>query len=189
MKLIVQKDINLISGFVEDTEEVNLDFFEVYDFNPQNNEKEAIDIVNSQGNSFLAKDIAHVEELLYKQEQLFFVRDGKTGVLSKLELPESFIESLMSQKLKEKIDKDTAQRISKGFDFDGHTFSLSQNAQLNWQGLLLLHQSGIFESQEISTKEGATYLLKKEQLMDFIKAGSSVVTHALKIGRDKKQQL
>ena len=97
-------------------------------------------------------------------------------------------EALKEEKIQQ-IDLETQREISKGFEFDGYRFSLSQKAQLNWQGLLLLFQSGLFESQEISTKENSSYLLKKEKLIDFIKAGSTVISSTLKLGRDKKQQL
>ena len=84
---------------------------------------------------------------------------------------------------------ETQIEVYKGFEFDDYTFSLSQNAQLNWQGLLLLHQAGLFEDQEISTKMDESYLLVKEKLPGFITAGKEKLTAALAAGRAKKQLL
>lgn len=87
------------------------------------------------------------------------------------------------------IDADTQAQIAKGFGFDGQWFSLSQAAQLNWQGLFLLHQAGLFEDQQISTLEGGVYRLTASNVQGFIQAGSTVLIQALKAGRDKKQMV
>ena len=87
------------------------------------------------------------------------------------------------------IDRETEQAIAAGFAFDGQTFSLSQNAQLNWQGIWLAHQANIFKDQEVATKSGGAYLLKKAKVLEFVKAANKAVTDALKAGRTKKGKL
>ena len=88
------------------------------------------------------------------------------------------------------IDSETQQSIAEGFTYDGQTFSLSQNAQLNWQRLLLLHQNKLFgESRRISTKDNQTYVLKAANLQAFIRAGQSAIETALEAGRSRKQAL
>lgn len=87
------------------------------------------------------------------------------------------------------IDSETGQAIAAGFAFDGQTFSLSQNAQLNWNRLWLAYQSNIFNNQEVATKSGGTYPLETAKVLDFVKAANKAVTDALKAGRDKKAKL
>lgn len=89
----------------------------------------------------------------------------------------------------ETIDAETGQAIAAGFAFDGQTFSLSSNAQLNWNRLWLAHQANVFTDQEVATKSDGTYLLKKAKVSDFVKAAHKAVTDALKAGRTKKAKL
>ena len=88
-----------------------------------------------------------------------------------------------------KIDQETAAKIAEGFAFDGQTFSLSPHAQTNWQGIWLSHQANIFKDQDVATKSGGAYLLKKAKVLDFVKAANKAVTDALKAGRNKKARL
>jgi len=87
------------------------------------------------------------------------------------------------------IDKDTSSEISKGFDFDGKKFSLSINAQLNWQRILGLHLLGDFVDTDISTLDSKSYTLKTTDVVSFTKAGSGKILNELQIGRDKKKNL
>lgn len=87
------------------------------------------------------------------------------------------------------IDSETEQAIAAGFAFDGQTFSLSPHAQTNWQGIWLAHQANIFTDQEVATRSGGTYSLKKAKVPDFVKAAHKAVTDALKAGRTKKASL
>ena len=97
---------------------------------------------------------------------------------------------LERERVIENIDGETQAAIQAGFNYDGQRFSLSQNAQLNWQRLLLLHQNKLFgESQRISTKDNQTYVLKAANLQAFIRAGQSAIETALEAGRSRKQAL
>ena len=87
------------------------------------------------------------------------------------------------------IDSETEAKIAEGFAFDGHTFSLSPHAQTNWQGIWLAYQANIFKDQEVATRQGGTYSLKKAKVSDFVKAAHKAVTDALKSGRTKKAKL
>ena len=87
------------------------------------------------------------------------------------------------------IDSETEQAIAAGFAFDGQTFSLSPNAQLNWNRLWMAHQANVFKDQDVATKQGGTYLLKKAKVSDFVKAGHKAITDALTAGRTKKAKL
>ena len=133
-------------------------------------------------------------EILLKKEnfdpqtQDFSFIDGEISINDNSDKKVQYEQALYREKIAV-IDRDTQREVVKGFSFDGHTFSLSQNAQLNWQGLLLLHQVGLFEDQEISTKMDESYLLVKEKLLGFITAGKEKLTAALAAGRTKKQLL
>lgn len=85
------------------------------------------------------------------------------------------------------IDTDTVKEIAKGFDFDGKKFSLSLNAQMNWQGLFIMKQAGLYSTQEISTIDNKSYELTVDDVDAFFQAGSQALIDRLKVGRDKKQ--
>ena len=88
-----------------------------------------------------------------------------------------------------KIDRETEAKIAEGFVFNGQTFSLSPHAQTNWQGIWLAHQANVFKDQNVATKLGGAYLLKKAKVLDFVKVANKAVADALKAGRVKKAKL
>jgi len=63
------------------------------------------------------------------------------------------------------IDNNTGYLIDKGFTFAGLTFSLSQNAQINWSNILQL-PGGIFPLPVMS-KDEQVYSLSLENRMNF----------------------
>lgn len=88
------------------------------------------------------------------------------------------------------IDFNTCHLISDGFEFDGATFSLSSNAQLNWQLIILDVNSNNFKNTLISTKANSTYLLTNDNSIAFVNSyRTSLDTILTNNKNDKKNVL
>lgn len=83
------------------------------------------------------------------------------------------------------VDARTRAIIAAGFQFDGNGFSLSQQAQTNWLGLLTLQ--GLFSwPMGITNSADETYLLSHDNLIPFIATGSGAIAAAIGSGRALK---
>lgn len=103
---------------------------------------------------------------------------------------ETYLKERQLQQSIKNIDKEIQNKILEGFTFKDNLFSLSQNAQINWQGLLGLYNSNVFgESQIISTKDNKTFILKKEDLLEFILTGKQAILDAMNYGYNEKSKL
>lgn len=83
------------------------------------------------------------------------------------------------------IDAKTREIIARGFTFDGHLFSLSSQAQMNWIGLLVC-QSFMTWPVCVTTKDDLEYALAQANLQAFTEAGVAVVAAAYGSGRALK---
>ena len=63
----------------------------------------------------------------------------------------------LKQEVIDKIDVFIQEKIFKGFDFDGKTFSMSVNAQLNWSNMLNIPDE-LFPLN-VTTKNDGNYIL------------------------------
>jgi len=86
------------------------------------------------------------------------------------------------------IDLRTATLIAGGFSFDGNTFSLSQNAQINWVGLKTL-ESVLTWPVNITTKGDNQYSLEQADLDTFMGTGLAAKQAHLDSGRALKIQV
>lgn len=105
---------------------------------------------------------------------------------------EDMLEEFKQKKIKA-IDNRTQELIANGFLFDGHTFSLSLNAQSNFMGIKVATDGGLLTEAnypyEITTLDDETYLLQwsdKETFFGLVLG--SVSTH-LASGRALKSQV
>lgn len=92
------------------------------------------------------------------------------------------------------VDIKSIQIIERGFSFDGSVFSLSQNAQLNWNSLKTLITSGDIgpdENIEISTKNSHNdaYILTPDKRTNFFGLAFITVKQVLNTGRSIRQQM
>lgn len=99
---------------------------------------------------------------------------------------EAHIESKVVEVIKE-IDSVTSSKIKTGFEFDGYMFSLSSNAQLNWQNILNEFNLGEFQSAIISTKDDKIYTLSKNKVEEFYKVYINTLNSILNEGRERKK--
>jgi len=138
-----------------------------------------------KGESLILSEIPDIDLLTQK----FIINDGELKIESKtkFDTDQDKIDSL-SNSIKT-IDENTKKEILKGFEFDGQTFSLSANAQINWQGMLSLKTASLFSPTEISTIDDQVYLLTISKLDAFIIAGRDKLQLKLAEGRSSKQAL
>lgn len=87
------------------------------------------------------------------------------------------------------IDVETSQKLMEGFKFDEHIFSLSTNAQLNWQNIVYSLNLSPDHEFEISTLNDGEYVLKYEDINLFRDAYVKTLNEILKKCRDKKKNL
>lgn len=86
------------------------------------------------------------------------------------------------------IDWKTEQLILAGFVFDSNTFSLSSNAQFNWNNLKV-NEADFTWPVVVSTIDSNEYTLTQANLPAFWTAGKDVVKGFLDSGRDLKKQI
>ena len=93
-----------------------------------------------------------------------------------------------AKKVKESlIDLKTAQLISAGFEYDGHTFSLSPSARENWDDIWRNSSDISMYPQDpipVSAQDIPEYLLAKEDVMAFHLVAHDKVKSELDAGRD-----
>lgn len=87
---------------------------------------------------------------------------------------------------KKLIDARTQAIIRSGFYFDGHHFSLSPNAQLNWIGMVVM-QGGLPWPLELTTDDDSAYNLEFASLPAFVGSGMTIVNMQLMAGRALKE--
>lgn len=131
-----------------------------------------------------------IAKLEYGNQYYYFDEKSNTIKIGETIDTETY---LKEQKLKQNIkniDKQVQDKILEGFTFKDNLFSLSQNAQINWQGLFCLYNSNMFgESQIISTRDNKTLMLKKEDLLEFILTGKQAILDAMQYGYNEKEKL
>jgi hypothetical protein len=102
------------------------------------------------------------------------------------------IPSIKEQKLSQ-IDARTAELIDSGFDFDGHTFSLSLAAQQNWTGLQVAVAQGYLPEAafpfEIATLDNKAYELAWADAPSFFQGVLGAISTRLAEGRALKKQV
>ena len=76
-------------------------------------------------------------------------------------------------------DKGVSQIIGEGFEFDGHRFSLSANAQLNWLRVGVDLSLGVFQEGNIPTQDNQLYRLTASQVRSFYLSFCSKVENSL----------
>jgi predicted AAA+ superfamily ATPase len=87
----------------------------------------------------------------------------------------------------EEIDRKTEASIAEGFVFQNNTFSLSQNAQLNWTSLRMAYIANTLSfPQVISTKDDGAFELTKDNASEFFDDLFSFLKTVLDTGRKKK---
>ena len=84
------------------------------------------------------------------------------------------------------IDTRTREIIDGGFTFDGHQFSLSQNAQMNWLGMAVL-QGALSWPVGITDQTDHTYSLALADLPTFVGIGMTVIKSSVDSGRTLKE--
>lgn len=88
------------------------------------------------------------------------------------------------------IDVETQEAIYAGFTFDGHHFSLSDNAQRNWLALAEQVRTGnLALPYSVSTSSDTQYLLTGDQFSNFIAAAFTKPSIAIGTGRLRKSVL
>lgn len=87
------------------------------------------------------------------------------------------------------IDNNTQRIISKGFIFNNHKFSLSQNAQLNWSVLYGRFKGGDLEfPYNVTTNDDDVYTIQSaEDFTAFCNLAVYAVGYQIEVGRQLKQ--
>ncbi len=121
------------------------------------------------------------EKLKFINNDLVVVKKDST------DLDNEKVEKLISDF--HEIDQETSDTIKSGFTFNSLVFSLSLNAQLNWQSLFLLNQAGLYTDTEIATIDSGIFNLTSNDVNSFFVAYTNELKASLKTGRDKKELL
>jgi len=91
------------------------------------------------------------------------------------------------------IDKKTAELIANGIFFNGEYFSLSQNAQSNWNAIQTAISSDVLTEAdfpfEISTLDDDIYMLEWSQVPHFMATVIQTVATHLGVGRRLKKNV
>lgn len=103
-------------------------------------------------------------------------------------IKEEYYTSMLNRNI-DSLGSETGNIIYEGFEFDNNIFSLSINAQTNWNRFLLLHQNNLFVDTEISTFDSKRYILTKDKLVAFIAKYNDAINNALKEHRNKLDKL
>ena len=101
----------------------------------------------------------------------------------KVEIP---LQEAIENKIKE-IDRNTETLIFRGFEYNGLTFSLSTNAQINWSNLPNLPEQ-IFPLTILS-KNDEPYSLKYSEVMNFYLTAVNGKNKHLQSGNLVKQEI
>lgn len=86
------------------------------------------------------------------------------------------------------VDDRTKELLAEGFRFDGHTFSMSLEAQTNWQWIAIYRPSLTFPL-EISAADGTVYPLTGPNVAGFLAAYSTHLLGTLAAGHALRKQV
>lgn len=145
-----------------------------YEVIPGNNGKEII-IYYDNG----------VEETRELYSQPGFVAEIRAGYKLKTNL-ETF--AGLKAYLISKVDEETEAGIFSGFSWDGLTFSMSINAQINWSNLLNIPDA-MFPMELNSKNDVATYSLSLAGRQNFYLTALGHKNYHLQIGNQKKNEI
>jgi hypothetical protein len=123
------------------------------------------------------------DHLLSDQEYALFHNHQLEGHYERDYITEDPIPEL-KQKLYSKIDEHTQSEILKGFVYNGKTFSMSINAQINWSNILLI-PSGNFPLSLMTVDEELIQLPVEEKIA-FYQASLSHKYSKLQLGHSLK---
>lgn len=84
-------------------------------------------------------------------------------------------------------DKKTENLILSGFTFDGNSFSLSFNAQINWNNLLNIPQ--VMFPLNLSTKDDNIYILNFSNVQNFYFTALGRKNECLQLGNEVKKRI
>lgn len=123
-----------------------------------------------------------------KQEDPYGTYDGQSFVNEPLAQRTERVNAQAFKNELLSIDADTRKRIEDGFIFDGHTFSMSQNAQINWNNIASMYSIGLFPTTEglnVSIKDDVStyYVLTYENVIPFLTAYKDKKMTELEVGR------
>lgn len=120
-----------------------------------------------------------------EDDQLTVMTDEEIAIIKSEEL-EAYKQAAMKR-----IDAKTTEILSRGFQFDGHLFSLSVAAQSNWTGMqVAVSQGYLTESNfpfEIATLDNKAYKLQWEDSAAFFMAVLGSISTTLATGRHFKK--
>jgi hypothetical protein len=85
------------------------------------------------------------------------------------------------------VDEWTSNNIKQGFVFDGHLFSMSENAQLNWSNIRNIPETSF--PITLGCKDNSVYILDYKQLNDFYNTSLFFKMSFLSRGTDIKQRI
>lgn len=86
------------------------------------------------------------------------------------------------------VDNKTSESITgEGFQYDGETFSMSFNAQINWSNILNI-PSQLFPLP-VSTRDNEIYYLSEENKTAFYLSALAAKNSKLQAGNVKKQEI
>ena len=147
----------------------------------------------SEAEYLLQPDLTNVVNV----EQKFWKVDGDSVVeMSQTEKDAVLAQELADLKIERlhEIDVNTSELIGEGFQYDGHNFSLSQEAQLNWNSIFTLMLEGTIPPEadyEISTKDpdNDSYILTPLMRQGFFGLAFTSVSNIIKAGRVIRQQI
>lgn len=99
--------------------------------------------------------------------------------------------TLAQSKVKKKADIDMRTRalIASGFTFDGSTFSLSENAQINWSGLNSAKDAIVYPVSVTTIDDGEYSLVDAPTVSAFFLTGVGVIKSHYDGGRALKIQV
>ena len=126
------------------------------------------------------------DEAEVKGEQMLV--DGITSELTQEQ--KDNVLSIVQQIASLKYDKYTDRKISEGFEYDNHRFSMSIQAQQNWSTLLTLNIAGLLPfPYPVTSKEGEYLFETAEAYGQFAMVAVTSVSTFVRQGRDIRKQI
>lgn len=129
----------------------------------------------------IPKFIFNISTKIIQENGTFIDRNPKDFEIAK----KIAVQEHKEKKLKE-LDFNTSNLIKQGFSFDNNIFSLSSNAQLNWQNIMAMLNLDLYQDSKISTLDNKEYLLTKDLALDFIKSYYNRLNSILDDNRNNK---
>lgn len=122
------------------------------------------------------------------QEYYHKLKDGASGH-SVEDYDKVYNLDILKQKKCDEIDDKTDECIAKGFSYDDTIFSLSENAQTTWLGLVISKDS-LSYPMPISTIDSGVYMLQDaNSTAIFFGTGVQTIKHWYDTGRNLKLQV